>query len=234
VLAVSASANAAPALKPAPEQVPKAELQWAGGPPGKVYVGDRVEVQVRIQNGQGLSQPLKIKGAKGWHIDKESVQFDAAPGLLKFSIVPLNAGPQETPEFMIKDGGGKSVVKTTALAVEVGSASEKDKNPPPKTLPPAEIEFPVWEAAGLALIALIVLSAGGYGVYRLVRRLRAKAKARELAKPVVVEPVDTKYIQKLEKHGAKKLWEQGKFKPHYFGVSDLVDSLASKRNRSSM
>lgn len=71
---------------------------------------------------------------------------------------------------------------------------------------------------GYGLLALLVL--GGI-VYIMIRKLK-KQKSVVAEQPKVFIPPHTKALEALEKLGMQKLWQEGKIKDYYTGITDIL------------
>lgn len=71
---------------------------------------------------------------------------------------------------------------------------------------------------GYGLLALLVIGGLAYFIYRLTR----KEKPVLIDKPDIVIPPHIKALQGLENLALKKLWQEGKIKEYYTGITDIL------------
>lgn len=225
-LLVAAGAWAADSQPPGMDYLSLQPLELGRAQDGVVSVGDRVELKapglpasVKSAEAADTSKPLKSEGFL--------VEVDAANQ--RIFAVPVKSGQLTLPPLLFKGEGDKPVARTLKLALEVTSAINPDdpkaKEPEPAR-PPVGLPFPLIviilaSVLGLALAALIA-----YFVVRYVRELKRR-RALKPAGPPKTE--DELALETLEKIAKKDDPANGKFKPHYFGVSETLKMYFGRR-----
>lgn len=151
--------------------------------------------------------------------------------------VPLASGDLEIPSFAVKNQNGEAVGATRPMSLVV-QALPQEKQPPSASeeaaadekaqtlslFPMAELAYPktAWIVGG----SLGLLSAA-LAAWFLVRKLGRKPVAP--TRPDLTE--DQEAIEALVWFRNKAWWKEGSFKPHYFGVSEVLKRYLTRRYR---
>jgi hypothetical protein len=217
-------------IEAAPKASPSPVPQGSGSVTYRV--GDEILAHVpQVALPAGSTGPLSISlppgtpalADEGWEIFPKS-----DPNELRLILVPLKAGKLTLPSLAIQDSAGKSIGRTNPWPAEVVSAIRKDDPAPQKPVdlkPPAEVAFPWWAIAMMAVVALMIVGAIVYWAYRWSQRKRALLpKAVEPPKPE--DEVALLALAELEKSGALS---RGEFKKHYFRVSEILKTYIGAR-----
>lgn len=195
-------------------------------------VGDEIVLRIpQLSIPEGSSGPLKVElppGTPALNDEGLEIFTKSEASDFKLIVVPMKAGRLTLPSLAIQDSAGKSFARTNPFRFEVKSAIRPDDpkpQEPAELRPPAELAFPWWAVALMAVGALLVVGAIGYSLYRWNKNRKATlAKVVEPPKPE--DEVALAALTKLEKSGAL---ERGEFKKHYFGVSEILKHYIGQR-----
>jgi len=143
--------------------------------------------------------------------------------------VTLKAGKLTLPTFLLKDSEGKTVGRTLPITFTVESAIQPD-DPKPKepipALPPAHLVFPwlwlvLFGLVGLLLLALVIFS--------LFRWHRSRKPKQKRAPPQIHRTEDDIALRALLDLEKKDYLKSARFKPHYFGISEILKAYLGDR-----
>ncbi len=93
---------------------------------------------------------------------------------------------------------------------------------------PIQVPFTILEILpylGLGALALAII---GVILYYVIRRLR-KQKPVIIEEPKEIIPPHIKALQELEKLALQKLWQEGKIKEYYTGITDILRTYIQER-----
>jgi hypothetical protein len=181
-------------------------------------VGDKVPFAAEAEGALVSIQSADSKDARSSLQDKGWMFQPSQDPAVSFYLVPLKGGSLEVPALQMQ--GSQGLYTSEAFQLETTSAYPKGKESekPPEWLPPVAMEFPAAQAAFLGVFIAIVLAALFTWAYRFWKK-------RKPASPGIKEPALTphemalKRFQQLQK---EQLPQKGRFKPHYFGVSEIL------------
>jgi hypothetical protein len=146
-------------------------------------------------------------------------------------FTPLAPGELSLPPLAILDEQGAVVAHSKPLVIKIESNfSEKDQasGQPPKPEPalgPMGLPFPAWIQS---LLALVILGVVLVAVFFIVRYLKRKAAAA-LKKVLPKKSYDQLAIDRIDSLLKQGLIEKGKFKPLYFGISEILKFYLGER-----
>jgi len=123
----------------------------------------------------------------------------------QFTINGDTAHPQLTEAMMLQ---------VNTIPVDTSKAFKDIKAP-------LQASFTILEILPYIGYGLLALALVGGLIYFIVRSLKKK-KPVIIEKPKVIIPPHVKALQELEKLGLKKLWQEGKIKDYYTGITDIL------------
>jgi hypothetical protein len=201
-------------------------------------VGDVLVFKVMGLNIPGIARPgvdLKVTVPdddvvdQGWGLVEAGEKRDDE---LRFALGIFKAGKVEVPSLLISAADGRALGRTQPFELQVESAiAADDQKPqePAEPRPPVSLRFP-WLI--LALSALLVLLVAGLLIFALVRWLDSrKPKAAIALPPTPSRPEDEVALEALSELEKKDYCRSRKFKPHYFGVSEILKTYVGGRYR---
>ncbi|MGK5089106.1 hypothetical protein WDW86_16235 [Bdellovibrionota bacterium FG-2] len=204
----------------------------ASAKPQVPQVGD--VLRLNVQGYQGSSAAIKVEASVP--VDKlreegfEILPNPAASSVpLSISVVIVKAGKLTLPALGLRDSASKWVGRTNPFSLEVTSSIRSDDPQPEKPaegLPPVALGFP-WKlivAAGLLVFALVAL-----GVYAGVRWSRPGRMSKQKVSEGPPKPEDEVALAELERLEREGFLKIGRFKPHYFRVSDILKAYFGRR-----
>lgn len=214
-------------------KLPVFDLEWVSPPP-RVVVGDQLRAKIEAQvkeNHLGPGLQVKMPPAAGEPLDlgfDVSEKVEQVGDQVCLRVSPLKAGNLSIPSLGIVDASGKFVARTNPIQIEVVSAIPKD-DPKPKESeplkPPLSLGFPVATLIALGVLVLALFAGGVFAIVGWIQKRKS-----EITKPV--EPLRSEderaliALVHLEKKGYLKA---GQFKPHYFGVSEILKRYMGER-----
>jgi hypothetical protein len=228
---VSSSASPKPELDQAFLLLPSFDLEVATTG-SQIRVGDSVTLMLQ-GDFKILPNAIRVQIPAGTEDMTTSLAIDpAVTGEDRhFTVTPVKAGRLTIPSLGIVDGSGKFIARTNPLPLDVQSAIPKD-DPKPKEaeppLPPAALGFPMWTLVVMGLVVLAIFAAGVYGIYRWSQKRRLQAEKLPKEPP---KPEDEIALSSLDKLEARELLKSGKFKEHYFGISEILKHYLGSRYR---
>ncbi len=225
----AASAVAAPGADAAREldqaflTLPAHDLQLATQADRKLTVGDRIELKLSVPPGSVLSDAGELKyevppGIESLHEQGWEILAQSREGL---TVVAIKSGRLMLPSLVIRDAAGKDLARTNPVPIEILSVIPKDdpkaKEPAPLR-PPVGLPFPWWVLLAGALLLLALVT----GVVLALKRWSDRKRA-EMPKPVLPpKPIDEQALEALAALEKQGLMKNGKYKLHYFTVSDIL------------
>lgn len=199
--------------------------------PGPDRVGDVITFKVPGLQGEEFSfaasegNPME----QGWQFAEEKKPDANVPS---YAIVLMKGGKVHVPPVVISGKDGKPVAKTNAFDFTVASAIAAD-DPKPKEpqdpRPPLSLRFPWLILAIAGLVALVLAGALTYALARWLGGAKAKPAPAKPAPPP--RPEDEVALEELANLAKQELPRQGKFKPHYFGISEILKTYIGGRYR---
>ncbi len=221
---------------------PSFELEPEPSVAAKVQVGDSLRLTVQGFQGGGVgdikvesSVPVDKLREEGFELLSVPAPVGspfpaASPKPLSVSVVIVKAGKLTLPALGFRDTSGKWVGRTNPFPVEVASAIKSDDPSPEKPaegLPPVSLGFPWKLIVAFGALALALIALGIYAGIRWSRRNRKGVASKKADGPPKPEDeVALAELDRLEREGFLKL---GRFKPHYFRVSDVLKAYFGKR-----
>ncbi len=224
----------AAAADPSFLQLPALDVEWVKAFNKSVRVGDPLELKVvnAPESAQSVAHPESPDALQeqGWEVlPPENPSGKAAPGEVFFVATPIKKGTLTIPSLAIRDASGKPVARTNPFSLAVVSAIAADDPHPDKPAdirPPETLAFPWW-IAGAAGAVFLLLGAVVFFLYRRIKRAKSGPAPVAPAKPVASEDEEAyEALIELEKRG---LLLQGRFKPHYFRVSEILKHYLGRR-----
>ena len=191
-------------------------FRWVGEPKPPASAVDIVPAQ----EGKSLSD-------LGWEVYAHP-KDDATAA---FSVIPLSPGKVELPALAVRDAEKQVLGVTRPLSMDVAPAAspEELQKKAPDLLPPLAMKFPWAWVGALAVTGLVVAAILGRILWRVSRRYRRKPAPATSAPVTARISVDEEALQLLDKVEGQRLWEVQRFKPHYFGISEVVKRYAERR-----
>jgi len=193
-----------------------------GGQP--IKVGDALKLKVgsappgataiEVQSGSTLLED------EGWNLDVQELNVTATP---------LKPGKRALPSLAIVDATGKQLARTSPLEFTVASAIKEDDPKPTEPVevkPPLGLPFPTWVIVVIAAVALLILTAIGYAIWRAIQERRARSAP---ALPEIVRTEDEIAVIALTELESQGFLKKGEFKKHYFRVSEILKAYLGAR-----
>jgi hypothetical protein len=204
------------------------KFRWVGEPKPPASA---VEVAIHSPSGTGSStansEPVKSLNQAGWEVYSQPKDDPT----IAFSMIPLRPGKVELPILEVRDADGKVLGVTQALGIEVEAvaSAEEMKKKPADFLPPLEMSFPwKWVLGWLLVIAVIgALIARMY--WKVWRKRKGVAPVAATEAFVRKLSSDEEAIERLARLEREAFWKGGRFKPHYFGVSEILKKYIERR-----
>lgn len=137
-------------------------------------------------------------------------------------ISGFDSGYYAIPPFrFIVNGDTGNPLLTQALMVQVETVHVDTTKAFKDIKAPLQAPFTILEILpyiGYGALGLLVI---GLLIYLLIRSLK-KQKPVIIEQPKVIIPPHIKALDDLEKLGLKKLWQEGKIKDYYTGITDII------------
>ena len=190
-----------------------------------VRIGDEIKLRV-LGIDPTLGQKSKVEvppgtsplNELGWEISE-----DLSDSL--FTVAVIKAGHLTLPTLALNGPDGKYIGRTNPLNLEV--VSSIDGKNPLDLVPPVGMAFPRWVIV-LAMI-LLVLSVSGL-IFGVLWWMRRKNVIKKIPVPVVPpKPEDEVALTALKELEKQALWMQGRYKQHYFRVSEVLKNYMGAR-----
>lgn len=138
------------------------------------------------------------------------------------TITSFDSGYYAIPPFkFVIDGDTANSQLTEPMMLQVNTVHVDTTTAFKDIKAPLQAPFSILEILpyiGYGLLALLVL--GGI-IYYLIRKLK-KQKPTTIEKPKEIIPPHVKALQELEKIALQKLWQEGKIKDYYTGITDVL------------
>lgn len=256
LLLVSIPTQAAPSL-PLQEflALPVYDLEWSSQP-NSVHVGDFLyfklqptqntplppanELQLEFFQPQDLvptpspsphsdTKPTSLLQQEGWEMRTSTDGFIA---------IPLKPGKLTLPSLLVtysRSGTSptqsQAFARTNPITLEVSSNLSVTNNPkaqePAPLRGPLRVTFPQWALWLGIFLGILFLSLCIYLLYRWIR----KQKKSELFSPPPVppKPEDEVALLALESIEKQNLIQNGLYKKHYFGISEILKNYFGTR-----
>jgi len=144
-------------------------------------------------------------------------------------ITSFDSGYYAIPPFQfILDGDSSHPVMTDALMMQVRTIPVDTAKGFRDIKGPIQVKFPIIVILMYVGIAVVILAIIGCLIYYFIKKSKKK-----VIEPVVVKapPIDPhiKALKALEELALKKLWQEGKTKEYYSGVSDILRTYLDDR-----
>jgi hypothetical protein len=233
------AAEASPGLDQDFLLLPVFDIERVGEGKAAVLVGDSLTLKVANVSIPGLSAPvgsLQIAVPEnsgedlqesGWDISQQASPQGSSD--LVLGATPLKSGNLTLPSLALKTADGKNVGRTNPFRLTVASAIKSDDKKPEEAEPPAPpsgIPFPFWFMAALIGLGVAILLAI---VILLMRYLRTRGRKTPVVPAAPPKPEDEVALSELTTLEGKRLCAAGKFKSHYFTVSEVLKNYIGAR-----
>lgn len=205
-------------------------------PNEELKVGDRIKVEAVVSEVFSSEQRVKYRvlseGEKkdpyeyGFFIQDLTVN---SQGIVALSMAPVKSGELILPSMEIyEDSSGeeKILLRTQPYTIQVKSSGEQ-KEKVPEILPPFQLNVPLVIWLGLFVLAVLVIALVVFVFIKLSRRKGNKAPFSPVQKPRLSPDVEA--VQRMLSLEGKRLWEQKKYKPHYFELSEIIKDYLGRR-----
>jgi len=213
--------------------LPAYELQWSEEQKEKIQVGDRLVFVLKgVSQEKKLPKEVLVKTIseekslfeQGWMVSSEKKNDQ-----LLLIVYALKPGSNKIPAMILAGEKSKDFARTYPFSLTVDAPFVVDDNKAQEALPfypPVKVLFPVWVIVLSILIFIALLSA----IIFLAIRWSKNKKTIEVVIPVKpLKPEDEEAIAALNRLIEQKLWEQKKYKQHYFKASEIIKSYFSRR-----
>jgi hypothetical protein len=134
----------------------------------------------------------------------------------------FDSGYYAIPPFQfVVNGDTSNPQSTEAMMLEVNTVHVDTTKTFKDIKGPIQVPFNFLELIpyiGYGLLALLVLG----GLIYLIIRLTKKEVAVVIEQPKIIIPPHIKALQELESLAIKKLWQEGKIKEYYTGITDIL------------
>lgn len=182
--------------------VPK--IQWP-------QVGDSLAPKVEVISKSKISTTVP-----------DSAQPTVQQETQDITISSFDSGYYAIPPFkFVINGDTANPQLTEALMLQVNTVHVDTTKAFKDIKAPLQAPFSILEILpyiGYGLLALLVLAGI---IYYIVRELKKRKKV-VVEKPKVIIPPHVKALEALEKLGLQKLWQEGKIKDYYTGITDIL------------
>jgi hypothetical protein len=198
--------------------------------PERITIGDVLTytVEASLAPDETVAGPGAEAALGPWEVRGYSVQPSAGKAVIMYLLTVFETGEQQIPaiEITITDAkGGKRTVRTAAGKVTVASVLEgKDDKPADIVGPLALREKPL--AIALRVLLLLLVVALAVLAIRYVWRRRRRRISEEDQRP---DPPDVAALKALQALRAARLPDDGRIKPHYSELSDIVRAYLAAR-----
>lgn len=188
-----------------------------------VRVGDVLDFKIG-----GLTDPnVTVEPAPGdGEVDDKGWDIEITRDHLR--ATPLKAGELTIPSLGLKDASGKFVARTNPLPIQVASAiapNDPNKDQPAELAPPVGMKFPIWVVVCLSILGLIFLGLLIYGIIYLIKKSQKPA----YVPPPIQKTEDQLALDALLELEKSSFFKSGKFKLHYFRVSEILKNYIGSR-----
>ncbi len=194
-------------------------------------VGDKIKLKISgIPSGLSLNGSLDLSSAVDLQEQGWSLELNTAGSEYFISATPLKPGQLTIPSVVLKDASGKILARTNPFNLEVSSAIQADDPRPkePEALePPLSLQFPWWVMITLAILGVIVIGFAIYGIYRW----RKAKKPFQVKQIEIYRSEDEIALESLTALDRQEFIKQGKFKAHYFKISEILKIYIGSRYR---
>lgn len=203
-------------------QLPVARLERAGPTDRPTRVGDPVALTLRDLPAGAAAAKLALPNGRplldaGWHGDG-ALRPDGG-----LELHAVRGGKLELPSLVVLDAGDRPLARTGALELDVESVARAGEEAAPPR-PPVELEFPVAIALGSSLLGLALMTLIAWRIIRWWGR-----RPRPAAPPAPVLPEHEIALRRLDELAASGALEAARYKPLYFGISDLLKAYFGAR-----
>jgi len=182
------------------------------------------------QVGDSLAPKVEVIGkSKITTVVPDSAQPSVQQQIQDITISSFDSGYYAIPPFkFVINGDTGSAQLTEAMMLQVNTVHVDTTKAFKDIKAPIQAPFSWLELLpyiGYGLLALIIL--GGI-TYYIIRSMK-KQKPVITEKPKVLIPPHTKALEALEKLGLQKLWQEGKIKDYYTGITDILRMYLEER-----
>jgi len=191
-------------------------------------IGDRLKVAVTVSYPRNLTvSPPFVEKGDDFTVSEQRHQIhfrgDTAFDVYNLTLVLWTVGERKLPPFLVtyQDGSGLCAAASDSLPVRVLSLINERMQDINDIKPQVEFPnlMPLW-----VLLGALVLVAGGYWGYRLLRRFRQKQA--ELAP--LLSPWE-EALRALEQVPVEELLGNGQVKRYYYTISEIVKRYLTRR-----
>lgn len=220
--------------------LPQLPTQLVEVTPPPLKVGDTVQLEVQGLESFGIEagDEIQFKNLaekdsflkRGWHVVGKP---EFKNGRLTAILSPLKPGELPLDQIGLNRAGENQAFAELApqvLKVESVLVDQEGnkKDPPVEVMNALGLDFPWWVVMAMAVAGIIGVTAIVALLFWWWRnRRRREAPAARLEEPL--EPEHVLALRALEDLRSKKYWESGQFKPHYFGVSEIIKVYVGRR-----
>ncbi|MCR4424030.1 MAG: DUF4381 family protein [bacterium] len=191
-------------------------------------IGDRLKVAVTVSHPRNLTvSPPFVEKADDFTVSEQrhEIHFrgDTAFDVYNLTLVLWTVGERKLPPFLVtyQDVSGLCAAASDSLPVKVMSLIDERMQDINDIKPQVEFPnlIPLW-----VLLGALVLGAGGYWGYRLLRRYRQK----QVALAPLLSPWE-EALRALEQVPVEELLSSGQVKRYYYTVSEIVKRYLTRR-----
>ena len=191
--------------------------------PRTATIGDHIAYRITARDGKNIPLPQRLENPEPFEILDTAATEENGMQTITFTLTTFKTGTLALPPYVVEwaDAEGKPRrAETPRVLVEIVSVlKEGDKEPELKdTAHEAAARFEWREYVWPAAIVLAIIAAA-----LIARRYLKKRKAPEPPpKEEIKLPPYRAALKKLEEIEREKLYEQGKIKEYFSGISDTM------------
>lgn len=196
-----------------------------------ILIGNQAHIRIRFNCDKSASPKItwpvitdslvsKVKVVSKSKIDSTSTPTQKA-FTQELTITSFDSGYYAIPPFQfIVNGDTTHPVLTDALMLQVRTIPVDTTKAFRDIKGPIQVKFPLIVILEYIGIALAILAVIGLIIYFIIKNRKKEAPVFEAPIPVI-DP-DIKALAALDELVAKKLWQEGKIKEYYSGISDIL------------
>lgn len=201
------------------------EFEHRRAAPDSIQVGDVLKFKVKGEfSGREIVFQPELDSEKlrqgGWAFYSE--------GFPEFTLIPLKGGELQSPRILlIENGTTLGVLENRSFSVQSFIKPGEESLDPLKTArPPEKLPFPWWVAALLGVLAISLVAALTFLLFRYSKRVKPQHSPLPARPP---EPPHILALSELKQLEARRFLEESRFKDHYFGMSEIVKRYFERR-----